>query len=267
MIKLLMGEILRRTPQLRGKGYLAALWVRRHPKGRMRTLLPGGASIECDLSQPYEAMVWLRQEEQAELEWLHRTLNPGQCFVDCGANIGLWTLTAARSVGPTGRVLALEANPVTAARLAHNVAQNRLDNVAEVVSVAVGDIPGEALFDPGASHNLGQVSGSGKTKVTMQTLDNLIAFPVDGIKLDIEGFELEALAGAERLLTEDSPWLMIEFNTLVAGVNRLGDWEVHRLLRTYDYKAYGRGSGFSWDVQLSDDWVTPGYRNLLYIHE
>src|SRR4051812_13385660 len=117
-----LGWFLRHTPSFKGKRRLAWHWMlRRDLSARRATVLPGGCRIVCDLSVPYEAMVWLGLEEERDLRVARRLLRSGQMFVDCGANIGLWSLIASPVVGKTGRVLAFEPNPATADKLTANL--------------------------------------------------------------------------------------------------------------------------------------------------
>ena len=100
----LLGHFLRATPGFRGKGRLVNRWVRHPgPPWNRERILPGGAIIHCDLLIPYEAMVWIEAEEETDLQTLRLLLKENQHFVDCGANIGLWTLVAATGVGSGGK--------------------------------------------------------------------------------------------------------------------------------------------------------------------
>jgi FkbM family methyltransferase len=60
---------------------------------------------------------------------LSKLLEPGGTFIDVGANIGLYSLAAARIVGPDGRVLAFEPSPRERGLLERNVARNSLTQV------------------------------------------------------------------------------------------------------------------------------------------
>src|SRR5207249_2412898 len=70
--------------------------------------------------------------------WIDERLSPGDTFIDVGANIGYYSLLAARRVGPTGSVVAIEPSPKTFRALEANLAQNRLKNV-RTVNAAVSD--------------------------------------------------------------------------------------------------------------------------------
>jgi FkbM family methyltransferase len=64
--------------------------------------------------------------ESTVTDWMQRTLQPGQVFVDVGANIGYFTLLGATLVGPQGRCVAVEAHPRLAELLQRNVIINGL---------------------------------------------------------------------------------------------------------------------------------------------
>jgi FkbM family methyltransferase len=68
--------------------------------------------------------------------WLNRRLKPGQLFIDVGANIGYYSLLAARLVGSAGKVVAIEALPQTFQRLQGNLDRNHAQNVRAVNSAA-----------------------------------------------------------------------------------------------------------------------------------
>ena len=64
-----------------------------------------------------------------EFAFLARVLTPTSGFVDIGANVGIYTLIAAKRFAPRGRILAVEPDPVTFGRLATNLALNGLAQV------------------------------------------------------------------------------------------------------------------------------------------
>ncbi len=271
MMSNLLGHFLKTAPAFRGRGRLVRHWVnrRRRPTLRMRTL-PGGARIPCDLSVPYEATVWLQQEEERDLQVLRELLKPGQVFVDGGANIGLWTLVAARVVHLTGLVLAFEPNPTTFLSLTANVAANELDASTRLFNLACGETAGELPFRCHAAHNLSQIvphSDDRTIQVPVATLDTVLGnSAVHGLKLDVEGFELAALRGAVAILQTQRPWICVEFNPLLAGHTRLRDWPVHRWLTDLGYagRRFAEALDHTASARLPNDWTTAGYCNLFY---
>ncbi len=251
-----LAAVLRRTPPFPGKGALQVHWFKTRT-GRRARLLDGGFTLDLDMTVPYEAHVWLGREEEDGLAFLRRTLKPGETMVDCGANIGLWTLTAAAAVGSSGRVVAVEANPRTAERLRAHAAQAPW---VEVHGVAAGEAPGEARFDTGGEHhNVARIADDGGEVVPVARLDDLVEGPVAGMKLDVEGHELAALRGAQRLL-ESRPWVVVEFHPDAIGVADLGAWPVHELLSGVGLEPATLGG------EPLDERFRPrlGYANVLY---
>ena len=146
-------------------------------------------------------------------------LAPGDVCLDVGAHIGYYTLLASKLVGPRGRVYAFEPSPRAHAELAANVARNAATNVI-ALNVAAGAEPGTAILyeGPGGSGNsslsprllesphAGRAEEYTPVEVTVATLESLV--PRDAfrrgrmIKVDVEGYEVEALRGLERILDE-----------------------------------------------------------------
>lgn len=266
----LLAALLRSTGPFRGKWRLVRLWARlvdtKAPRVRV---LPGGGEVLCDLSIPYEAVVWLGKEEQRELEILHRLLRPGDVFVDCGANIGIWTLTAASAVGLRGWVHAFEPNPATVRKLTGNISRSGFENV-NVVPAAVGRTEGELLLRCEAEHNLSRIVGepdAGTVPVRVVPLDRTLGTErTAGCKIDVEGAELDVLAGAERILATSRPWICVELNPDYSADGTLGQWEVHRYLRNLGYSArrFEDALDPSPDRVLSERWRPRRYCNLFY---
>jgi len=145
-------------------------------------------------------------------ETLRRYLRPGGTFVDIGANEGFFTVQAAKIVGPFGRVLAVEPQGRLQEVIRKNLELNGLTNVTLIKS-AVSDQPGEAELHISPSTNTGSTGLSQSTRyrvpqevVPVNTLEAILAKAgiqaVDLMKMDIEGFEYEAITGAEKLLKE-----------------------------------------------------------------
>lgn len=117
---------------------------------------------------------------------------------DVGANVGLYTLAAARRAA---EVVAFEPLPRNVALLRRHVAMNRLTNV-QIVEAAVGRNDGEARLAEGDSPSEARVSDAGAITVAAVSLDGWVArtqarLP-DAVKIDVEGAELQVLLGAAR---------------------------------------------------------------------
>jgi FkbM family methyltransferase len=211
-------------------------------------------------------MVWLGQEESEDLLVLRRLLQPGQTFVDCGANIGLWSLVAAKAVQPTGKVLAFEPNPLIHVRLMQNVERNELTRTVVAFQACCGSQSGTLRFRCEREHNVSRVALEGENGVLLPvvTLDSTIQdAAVHGLKIDVEGHELAVLHGAKRLLERTKPWICVEFNSALARIARLGDWDVHRFLRATGYRCRRLVDEVA-QTELSEEWELNGYTNIFY---
>jgi FkbM family methyltransferase len=156
---------------------------------------------------------------------VNRFLKPGMVFVDVGANDGYYSLFAARRVGASGRVIAVEPSSRERANLERNLARNGLDNVI-VVSAALGAEPGVADLrlaqGKHSGHNtLGKfahddVQAASLERVKVQTLDSVVAElgldRIDFVKIDVEGAEASVVAGARSVLKEMRPVMILEIN-------------------------------------------------------
>ncbi|MCL5445113.1 MAG: FkbM family methyltransferase [Actinobacteria bacterium] len=133
-----------------------------------------------------------------EMRVWQRHLQPGDLFVDVGANVGTYSVLAA-SLGAS--VVAVED---TAALLRENIELNGF-NTVEVVQAAAGAVPGSVRYTSGLD-SVNRIDSTGAVEVEMVTLDQLIGSrTVAGLKVDVEGFELEVLKGATSALSRPRP--------------------------------------------------------------
>jgi FkbM family methyltransferase len=169
----------------------------------------GGFRFECDPrdSVASEAAFTGRYEPQETLILSH-LLHDGDVFVDAGANWGYFTLAAASLVRPNGRVIAFEPEPRMAKMLAANIIRNGLTAVI-VRPLALGGGEGSvhfASFDAdggnwGVSRGVfpGELSDfECATRALDDVLDDDRVERVQLLKIDVEGGEVEVLAGMRR---------------------------------------------------------------------
>jgi FkbM family methyltransferase len=147
--------------------------------------------------------LWLEPEGRNDDEEIFRRyLRPGDVVVDVGANIGNLTLQAAKCVGDTGRVIAVEAHPRTFTYLQGNLALNRVRNV-NPLNLAVGDHEGVVAFSSQRQDDQNVVvSNQTGLTIPMRTLDAIVppTAHVALLKIDVEGYERYVLAGAQDTL-------------------------------------------------------------------
>ncbi len=146
---------------------------------------------------------------------LQALIRPGMAVADVGANIGLLTLAAAVAVGPEGRVYAFEPEPGPREQLEKTLYVNGLRQV-EVFDCAVGARRARLTFhvSPIIGHSslyaLPPEEGAATAvKVQVRPLDEVIEGPLDVVKIDVEGAELDVLAGMPRLLADNPDLALI----------------------------------------------------------
>jgi FkbM family methyltransferase len=151
---------------------------------------------------------------EGEVDIFRQCLQPGDVALDIGANFGSHTLPMARLVGPGGKVFAFEPQRILFQILCGNVALNELPNV-HALPVALGRAAGSAkvpALDYRGANNFGGISlGGGQGEdVPVVTLDQLAVTAAKLIKIDVEGMELDVLAGAKATLARRRPILYVE---------------------------------------------------------
>jgi FkbM family methyltransferase len=161
--------------------------------------IPAAASHGC----------WLGTFERAEQDVFARTIRPGDVVYDLGANVGFYTLLAAKLAGPTGRVVAFEPVPRNLGYLRRHLALNHREDVT-VVAAAVSDRSGTARFRDGPAHTVGTLATDGGYAVDVVALDDYTSSPAPRvIKIDVEGAEADVLRGAHRVLRTVRPIVLL----------------------------------------------------------
>jgi FkbM family methyltransferase len=161
-------------------------------------------------------------------------LRPGDLFVDVGANVGSYTIWAAEC---GAHVIALEPASDTFCLLRENISLNGYS--VQAIQAAAGDACGVAQFTKGRDC-VNQFDPEGSEQTRVVTIDSVIGDrAVAGMKVDVEGFEFDVLAGCTRALAEQRIRLIqIEWNSAswaAAGTNRL---PLCGLLKEYGYGLY-----------------------------
>ncbi|HEX5412935.1 MAG TPA: FkbM family methyltransferase [Terriglobia bacterium] len=208
-----------------------------------RRLLPQGNRVWVRLDSGLAKGLWLQVDPYREQEYLRGTaetevqealaahLKPDGCFFDVGAHIGVYSLVASRLVGPKGRVVAFEPDPLNAQLMREHAARNGLSNIT-VAQMAVWRSEGDVSFRRGGDQPMGKSSRRGSVVDSGLAMDSgetisvqavsLDAFAADNhspavIKIDVEGAECEVLDGATGLLASAKPTLICEVHTAEAA--------------------------------------------------
>ena len=129
-------------------------------------------------------------------------------FIDVGANVGIWSFPM---IGKFSKIIGYEPSKQNIECLQANVKDS-----IEIRTKAVADFQGEADF-----HQAGKNCGDGKLcrpgvnssyTVPVVKLDDEELTGVDLIKIDVQGWELEVLRGAEQIIKQQQPWVIFEVN-------------------------------------------------------
>lgn len=197
-------------------------------------MLPSDAMAWVEVQHGPAKGLWLKLNPRTGHDYFQGAVEPevqralvehlraGMTVYDIGANIGFFSLLAARLVGSEGRVIAFEADPDVAARLRENAARNGFSWIT-VEEKAVWSETGDVRFarsDPAASPDFGlghvQTDGAAKNSIGVAavSLDKYAerAPAPDFVKCDVEGAEAEVVRGARRLLAKKRPGVLCELH-------------------------------------------------------
>lgn len=158
-------------------------------------------------------------------------LSRGGVFIDIGANVGAYCLPVSREAKS---VIAIEAHAGLAEILLGNVQSNRIANVS-VIHAAASDLPGIIEFPTPAlseERNFGAIGNNlvdvSRVSVRALTIDQIAPERTSFVKIDVEGAEIDVLAGADQTLSKLRPSWLIEANSDAIGPT----------LRRFGYRTY-----------------------------
>lgn len=194
--------------------------------------------------------LWLELNPRTGEKYLHGTaeepvqdvlikhLRPAMVLYDLGANVGMFSLIAARIVGPQGHVYSFEPDSTVSARLRRNIARNLLSNLTVVEAGAwsssrkLGFVSADAASpDRGTGRFVDGQTGQSVMLDCISLDDFVESHPApDAIKCDVEGAEVEVLRGAENLIGTYLPWIVAEMHSAASA----GAWT--SFLRPFGYR-------------------------------
>lgn len=177
-----------------------------------------------------------------EMSFVLHLLRPDDMFVDVGANVGTYTVLAAKAAG--ARCISFEPGPVAYEGLLDNLNVNRVTDRVEALNSATGAEESRLRFlvDCDAVNRIAlpedESSGRSVVDVSVKRLDDVLADRDPTlIKIDVEGFETQVIEGAQRVLERPS-LLAIIMETNESG-NRYGfdEGALERRLNDAGYRA------------------------------
>jgi len=161
------------------------------------------------LKRGISSSLWGQGYREPGFMWIMKKEAVGKLGLDIGANLGYATLHMCNKLD---KVIAIEPDRSIRKLLKRNVKQNEFQEKVEICNFAVSDKDGEEVIYLFKKHpNLNTLCDSKrvkkskdflkKRKIETKKIDSLNLFP-DFIKMDIEGYEVEAIRGAMRTLKE-----------------------------------------------------------------
>lgn len=209
-------QAFRRLLQARvGKGVVAA-----YQNGRLWRLSP-----EVALRGAFQ--------EFETIEWLRTVVSTGMAVIDVGANVGQMTLELATLVGPSGKVVAIEPGLGNIEVLKRHIDANGMRDRVEVIAAACAEthgdeveffIAGQTPGSVGSGHSLLDAAARSRSargipvhsvRCPRVSIDGLCAgrgLRPGVIKIDVEGGELQVLAGARQTLAAARPLIRVAFH-------------------------------------------------------
>ena len=185
--------------------------------------------------------------EKQEINFMLSHLKPGKTAIDIGAHKGAYTYWMSKYVGKYGKVFAFEPQPELYNQLNKLLKYSNSNNV-NLELIALSSSKGEATMvipgkntSPSASiNNNKRESLAANISVKKTTLDDYFCsqnqIPVNFIKCDVEGHELDVLIGGQKLLHKFQPIIALESEARHCGSDNV--MAVFDLLHKLNYNGY-----------------------------
>jgi FkbM family methyltransferase len=193
-----------------------------YPKFTYRTVSRNGITYHLDISDYQEYLIYFDLKEDSSEPFLaHAPMKEG-VFIDIGANIGQTSLNLSKKLGTIPHtILAFEPFPSTFNKLETNISLNSFLSI-KILNVALGNEKKTIEMEMSCPTNSG---GYKITPKNSQIKDDLVHVfqeklddyynpnaPIQFIKIDVEGYEMEVLKGAEQTIKKYTPIMVVELN-------------------------------------------------------
>jgi FkbM family methyltransferase len=216
---------------------------------------------------PFAFWLWSEQARERSDEFFYRKfLRADDTVVDAGANIGLCTLLSAAKVGSSGQVFAYEPHPRTYKQLQQNCRLNKFTNTV-CYNLGVSNKSEALTFTDEYVSDINHVDADGSIAIALDTIDNTLPKDIKDVtllKIDVEGYELFALGGAQKTLIKTK---VIYFESATSSYARYGYTlgTVRSLLTQQGFAVYKLGDTNQL-IALAPEYQTmSGYENLIAV--
>jgi len=215
------------------------------------TITLGGESFNI---QPRWRKWFCEGYEQPTFDFIRTHCKPGGTLIDIGAHFGIFTISALRRVGPSGKVISFEPCAATRSILLKTLELNGFSGIPEIRDEAVSNVTGKSSFFsssiPGDAANslIGNAQHPTKSQVRTICLDDLHLSRADAIKIDAEGAELQILDGSRTLITKHRPAVLLSVHPLQIGRSGRSLRELWDILESLELVPYLKNQ------PISSDW-------------
>lgn len=213
--------------------------------------------------------IYLGLQEFEDMIFMLHFLKPDDTFMDIGANIGSYTILA--GAVSKAKVICFEPIPQTYKSLLLNIQLNQLEDHVKAINKGLGEKNDRLKFTNSfdtVNHVITENGTADFVEVEVITLND---FMKNGnvdipsiIKIDVEGFEMSVLNGAENLLQNNAlKVLIVEINGC-CNAFEVKEIEIHDKIISFGFKAYNY-SPFLRQLQIQSSYTANG--NTLYIRD
>ena len=174
-----------------------------------------------------------------DMFFLLHFLRKGDLFIDIGANIGSYTVLAAAHCGV--ETISIEPVPATFSHLLDNISINHITHIATPLNMALGSAEGSITFTSkyDTVNHVATAKDKDTIEVKVNSLDHIVGNRNPALlKIDVEGYETEVLAGAQQVLQNSSlKAIIIELN---GSGSRYGydENKIHELLLSKGFSPF-----------------------------
>lgn len=246
------------------------LWQLRSLSTRGTLVMPfvnDSRLLVCRRMRGATGNIYVGLHEFNEMSFLLHYLRQGDLFIDVGANVGTYTVLAAKVCG--ARCIAFEPDNEAFRNLVANLKFNNISNLVTVHQIAISDHAGLAFFTAGLGPENRVIPEPFQTDATVQvnadTLDHILCNVRPTLmKIDVEGHQGQVISGALNIFKNQSPnAVILEMTSETSGW--ASSESLHQFMRTQGFSAVNYSP---FDRILSILNYQPpdrNYHNILYI--
>ena len=184
--------------------------------------------------------------DEKVLHVLTTRLREGHTFYDVGANTGYFSLIASRLVGDSGRVVSFEPSLRALSQLTGNIIDNKLVNIL-LLSIAAGPQDKLAELLQSSEGNIGMTTLC--DHLGYRNVEHVPVFQIDKIteslglspsmvKIDVEGYEFEALKGMAKTLVNHRPVVLMEVSRQWLAKQGEAPVDIYNFMQDHGYNAF-----------------------------